>query len=239
MFEEKFNELLTSEQQAYDLLNFIGTAEFEIELINFTKSGFREAIWRTFPSQESKSKVMLGLTFIALKYYNGALWPHVFDKYISINQDSKLLESKVRDNVLGLLTSKYSCERKHYQIPVMNAVVPFNYASNYIEFVNDIYVKNLDCDLSLYNIDEELDNVFNSIGKNLSDTDDSFKYNYEQNNTKVYKLIRATKNIIKTGIKRSELILFTKDILKKLDAYYKHFYKNGTILQHSLMIAKN
>lgn len=221
MFEEELKELLNSETQAYSLLKYINNDEFEAELISFTKKGFVEILWRAFPSQESKNLVMLCLTFIALKYYDGALWPHVYEKFSDIYQDQKLLESKIRDGVLSSLTIKYNCERKHYQIPVMNAIVPFTYASNYIEFASDIYVKNLDCNISEYNIDEEIENVFNAIGGSLTDSDDSFKYNYEQNNTKTYKLIRATKNIIRSGFKRNELLLFTRDIIKKLDNFYK------------------
>lgn len=221
MFREILDELVNNETQAYSLQKYIGDNEFENEIIEYTKKGFVESVWKSFPSQETKNLVILGLTFIALKYYDGSLWPHVCDKYSTVLQDSQLLESKIRDNVLSPLTSKYNCDRKHYQIPVINAIVPFNYASNYIEFVNDIYIKNLDCNLLNYNVEEEIENVFNAIGRHLSDADDSFKYNFEQNNTKVYKLIRATKNIIKTSIKRQELVLLTKEILKKLDNYYK------------------
>lgn len=221
MFEEELNELLNSKTQAYSLLKHLNDPIFEDELILFTKKGFKEVLWHSFPSQESRDLVILGLTFLALKYYDGALWPYVYEKFFDIFPDQKIMESKIRDGVLSLLATRYNCERKHYQIPVMNAVVPFKYASNYIEFANDIYVKNMDCNISEYNIEEEIENVFKAIGGSLNDSDDSFKYNYEQNNSKTYKLIRATKNIIRTGFKREELLLFTKDIIKKLDNYYK------------------
>ena len=232
MFEEELKDLLNSEMQAYSLLKYIDNSEFETELISFTKKGFAETLWQAFPSQESKNLVMLCLTFIALKYYDGALWPHVYEKFSGIYQDQKLLESKIRDGVLSSLITKYNCERKHYQIPVMNAIVPFKYASNYIEFANDIYVKNMDCNISDYNIEEEIENVFNAIGESLTDSDDSFKYNYEQNNSKTYKLIRATKNIIKSGFKRKELVLFTKDIIRKLDNYYTGKKLSTTLMNH-------
>lgn len=221
MFEEELKELINSKTQAYSLLKHLNDPIFEDEIISFTKKGFKEVLWRSFPSQESRDLTILGLTFLALKYYDGALWPYVYEKFSDIFPDQKIMESKIRDGVLSLLTTRYNCERKHYQIPVMNAIVPFKYASNYIEFANDIYVKNMDCNISEYNIEEEIENVFKAIGGNLNDSDDSFKYNYEQNNSKTYKLIRATKNIIRTGFKRDELLLFTKDIIKKLDNYYR------------------
>lgn len=220
MFDEELQFLLNSPVQAYSLLKYLGNEDFERELIKFTQSGFAALMWSTFPSQKSRDLVMLGLTFIALKYYDGALWPHVYEKYSGIYNDQKILESKIRDGVLSLLTSKYNCERKHYQIPVMNSIVPFNYASDYIEFVHDIYVTNMECNLENVNVEEELLNVFNVIKEEMSDLDDIFQYNYEQNYSKTYKLIKATKNIIKSGIKLNELILFTKDIIKKLDNFY-------------------
>lgn len=234
MFEEILKEILDSDEQAYSLIEYVGNAEFESELIEFTKCGFREAIWRTFPSEKSQRLVMLGLTYIALGYYDGALWPHVCEKYSSVYNDPKLIEFKIRDNILGLFTKKYHCERKHYQIPVINAVVPYNYAHNYIKFVNDIYAKNLDCDLSSWdNLDEEIENVFNAISNKLSDADDSFKYSYDSD-IKVYKLIKAIKSIIKTEVKRQELVLFTKDILRNLDSYY-----NGRDIESSYYIRQS
>ncbi|MGM9665873.1 MAG: hypothetical protein ACI3XX_04980 [Eubacteriales bacterium] len=222
MYENRLEEILNSEFKAYELLDFIDNDEFENELIDFTQKGIKEVILRNFPLENSKRLTMLALTFIALKYYDGGLWNHVYEKFNFLEYEDKLIESKIRDNVLGQLTTKYHCERKHYQIPVMNSIIPLSYASNYIEFVNDIYTRNFDCDLSAYRkeLDEELEKIFNAIKDKLTDSDDTFNYNYEQSNKKTYKLIRATKNIIKTGVKKPELILITKEILKKLDAFY-------------------
>ncbi|MBS7401877.1 MAG: hypothetical protein KIG16_05180 [Eubacteriales bacterium] len=160
MFEEKLHELLENEQQTYALLDLLNNEIFEKELIKFTEDAFRQTVNLSFVPEESKKKVMLGLTFIALKYYDGALWPHVCNKYNSIACDDKLLISQIRDNVLNFYTKKYNCDRKQYQIPVINSIVPFHYAPSYIEFVNDIYVKNLDCDLVSYDLNEEINNVF-------------------------------------------------------------------------------
>ena len=222
MYENRLGEILNSEFKAYELLDFIDNDEFENELIQFTQYGIKEAVLRSFPSENSRKLTMLALTFIALKYYDGGLWNHVCEKFDFLGYEDKLIESKIRDNVLGQLTSRYHCERKHYQIPVMNSVIPLSYVANYIEFVDDIYTRNLDCDLSAYRkeLDEELENIFNAIKDKLTDNDDTFNYNYEKSNKKAYKLIRATKNIIKTGVKKQELILITKEILKKLDAFY-------------------
>ncbi|MBQ7225528.1 MAG: hypothetical protein IJX02_02875 [Clostridia bacterium] len=222
MYENRLEEILNSEFKAYELLDFIDNDEFEKELIEFTQYGIKESVLRSFPSENSRKLTMLALTFIALKYYDGGFWNHVCEKFDFLGYEDKLIESKIRDNILGQIISKYHCERRHYQIPVMNSIIPLSYAANYIEFVDDIYTRNLDCDLSAYRkeLDEELENIFNAIKDKLTDNDDTFNYNYEKSNKKAYKLIRATKNIIKTGVKKQELILITKEILKKLDAFY-------------------
>lgn len=74
MFEEELKELINSKTQAYSLLKHLNDPIFEDEIISFTKKGFKEVLWRSFPSQESRDLTILGLTFLALKYYDGALW---------------------------------------------------------------------------------------------------------------------------------------------------------------------
>ena len=53
MFEEILKEILDSDEQAYSLIEYVGNAEFESELIEFTKCGFREAIWRHFMKERN------------------------------------------------------------------------------------------------------------------------------------------------------------------------------------------
>ncbi len=117
-----FDELVKSEAQAYPLLNYIDDAEFEVALVEYSKKAILECVKFILPSQEAKDKALFALTFIALKYYDGALWRHVCRLFDNVGSDNLLVENRLRENVLNPLAEKFKCERKQYQIPVMNVL---------------------------------------------------------------------------------------------------------------------
>ena len=131
------------------------------------------------------------------------------------------MEKNILNKVLKPLTEKYNCKGNYYQIPVINAIIPFKYLADYFDFAHDIYVKNLDCSLEC-DLEQEIKTVFNSIANMLNDKDDNFSYQYDKNSSKTYKLIIATKTIIKSGFKQDELILITKNIIHKINDYYNN-----------------
>lgn len=231
MYKNELEKMLNKTNYTYDFMFYLTDENFENELIEFVISSVKLCIINSFPKEEDIKKVLFGLTFLALKYYDGSLWPYIFEKFAKYNIDQKLLENKIRYNVLDNLVAKYRLGRSQIQVPVMNSLVPVNYSSDYFVFVDDIYTKNLDCNLNDFDVDEELENVFIAIQSSMNDDSDSFQYNYEQKTSKTYKLIKATKNIIRTGIKREELIHLTKDYIKKIDSYYsgKSIYINDYI----------
>ncbi|MBO6022120.1 hypothetical protein J6P68_04785 [bacterium] len=143
----------------------------------------------------------------------------MYDKFCDIFKTQNEMEKCINDKVLKKLKTlkEYNCKQSYYQIPVMNAIIPFNYAKDYFEFVNDIYTKNFECNISECNVEEEIENIFKNLKDDLNDKNDLLDINYGQNNKKTYKLITATKKIIKSGFKLNELILFTSAIIHKID----------------------
>lgn len=221
MYHDFLNELINKNNISYSMLNYINDTNFEKELVEFTLPSIEYILHNQYIDEVHLKKIIILLTYIALVYYDGAFWPHVRKILQDKVDDFVLLESRIRDLVLGRLVDLFGCERRHSQIPVMYSILPFKYASNYFEFVHDIYTKNLDCHLTNFDLYEEIENVFGSIKNKLSESDDSFNYTYDgEGNVKTYKLLKSTKNIIRTGNKKSELVFFTVDILKKIDSYY-------------------
>ena len=221
MYSDFLSELISKNNISYNMLNYINDNNFEKELVEFVLPSIEYVFHHQYIDDVHLKKIIILLTYIALVYYDGSFWPHVREILENKVGDFVLLESRIRDLVLGRLVNLFGCERRHSQIPVMYSILPFNYASNYFEFVHDIYTKNLDCCLSNFDLYEEIENVFGSIKNKLSESDDSFNYAYDgEGNVKTYKLLKSTKNIIRTGNKKSELVFFTVDILKKIDSYY-------------------
>lgn len=218
MFKDELEKLLNDKMPAYSLMEYLNNQEFETELLAWTKKSFEEIKDCLYPFPEDKDKVIFCLTFLALKYYNGGnLWSYVYDKFCDIFKTQNEMEKCINDKVLKKLKEEYNCKQNYYQIPVMNAIIPFNYAEDYIEFVNDIYTKNFECDISESNVEKEIENIFKSLKDDLNDKNDLLDINYDQDNKKTYKLITATKKIIKSGFKLNELILFTSAIIHKID----------------------
>lgn len=218
MFKDELEKLLNDEMPAYSLMQYLNNQEFETELLAWTKKSFEEIKDCLSPFREDKEKVIFCLTFLALKYYNeGNLWSYVYDKFCDIFKNQHEMENCINDKVLKKLKQEYNCKQNYYQIPIMNAIIPFNYAKDYFEFVNDIYTKNFECNISECNVEEEIENIFKSLKDDLNDKNDLLDINYDQNNKKTYKLITATKKIIKSGFKLNELILFTSAIIHKID----------------------
>lgn len=220
MYNDILNKLIDTSNISYELLIYINNDEFQCELVDFSFHSINYILKNQQVNKFQFRSIMILLTYIALRYYNGSFWKHVRTLLEDRVNDFPMLEARIRDLILGRLVDMYGCERRHSQVPVMFSILPFKYAQNYYEFVHDIYVKNLDCSLSGLDIYEELENVFNSIKNKLTYDDDSFNYSFDTENVKVYKLLKSTKNIIKTGNRIDELRIFTVEMLKKLDAYY-------------------
>lgn len=221
MYDDEIKALLKEEQLGYSLIKYLNNIDFEKELIAITKQKGFDELKFSHPMQEAKEYVILALTFLALKYYDGSLWSYVHEKYPNIFKNQHEMEINILNKVLKPLTEKYNCKGNYYQIPVINAIIPFKYLADYFDFAHDIYVKNLDCSLEC-DLEQEIKNIFNSIANMLNDKDDNFSYEYDKNSSKTYKLIIATKRIIKSGFKQDELILITKNIIHKINDYYNN-----------------
>ncbi|MBO6021928.1 hypothetical protein J6P68_03750 [bacterium] len=73
MYDDEIKALLKEEQLGYSLIKHLNNIDFEKELIAITKQkGFYELTF-PHPMPEAKEYVILALTFLALKYYDGNL----------------------------------------------------------------------------------------------------------------------------------------------------------------------
>lgn len=231
MFIDTINNILKTKHYAYNLLNYVDDDEFQQQLIEYGSSRINRLINNNINLEDDYELILLTMTYVALRYYDGGFWKKFHELFRHLGYSQQVLEMNLRNKFLYFIAKKYNCNRKYYQIPVMEAIVPLRYADDFFEFVHDIYVKNLNCDLINYNLDEEIEFVFNGIKDKLTDDDKAFDYKFENDSVKTYKLIQAIKNIIKTGLNIEELKIFTTDVLRKIDAYYngKDVYINSYI----------
>ena len=73
MYDDEIKALLKEEQLGYSLIKYLNNIDFEKELITITKQKGFDELRFSHPMQEAKEYVILSLTFLALKYYDGNL----------------------------------------------------------------------------------------------------------------------------------------------------------------------
>ena len=228
MYKLEIERIFRSNNHALELTKYVNDDIFMDEFVEFTKPALIEAKYNSFIDSNTEKKIFMAFTFVALKHYDGRLWDHFYKYYECDSLSQRDIYHKIRINVFSQWVKGYHCDtnkrEQTYQIPVIESVIPFYYATKYIDFVFDIYEKCFE--YSLENVDEELDLFFNAT-RELLQTDDGTTDTFENQNTdgssKTYVLIQGIKRIIKySNFKNKERQLkeFTKQFLLRIDNYY-------------------
>ena len=236
MYKTEIERIFKSNNHALELTKYVNDDVFMDEFVEFTKPALLEVKYNSFIDSDTEKKIFMAFTFVALKHYDGRLWDHFYKYYVCDNLSRREIYYKIRINVFSQWVKGYHCDtnkrEQTYQIPVIESVIPFFYATKYIDFVFDIYEKCFE--YSLENVDEELDLFFNAT-RELLQTDDGTTDTFENKNTdgssKTYVLIQGIKRIIKySNFKNKERQLkeFTKQFLLRIDNYYSQQNKIET-----------
>ena len=169
------------------------------------------------PLSEKKNYyiVIISLSFISLKFYDGGLWEYVGNIYKNLYR--MYSEQKIYRKILDILDLFSDKDKKRYiNFPISNAIVPEKYLDKYFEFMFDIYKINFQKSLP-DNINEELKFVFEGLSDSISGEKDDLEITVTN---KTYKLIKTTLSIIKDKKNIDSLIELSSNVLKYIDAYY-------------------
>ena len=228
MYQDEIERILNSSNQAFELTKYINDDIFMNDFVEYTKPAFLEAKYNSLIDSKTEKIIFMAFTFVALKHYDGKIWEHIYRYYETSELTAKDIYTKVRINVFSQWVKGYHCDtskrEQTYQIPVIESIIPFNYAAKYIDFVFDIYEKCFQ--YSLENVDEELELFFNATRELLQDDDgksDTFESKDNDGSSKTYILIQGTKRILKYANfknKVKQLKEFTKQFLVRIDNYY-------------------
>ncbi|MCR5786075.1 MAG: hypothetical protein K6G28_00010, partial [Acholeplasmatales bacterium] len=233
MYREELERILNSPNQAFELTKYVNDDLFIQEFVEFTRPYFISAKNDSIIDSITEKAVFMAFTFVALKHYDGKIWEHIYKYYEAPTLTQRDIYNKVRINVFSQWVKGYHCDtskrEQTYQIPVIESIIPLQYAIKYIDFVFDIYEKCFQ--YSLENVDEELDLFFDATRDLLQADDgksDTFENTDSDGSSKTYILIQGTKRILKYDFKNKvkQLKEFTKQFLLRLDNYYG---QQGTI----------
>lgn len=241
---EKF---LNNQSIAYDLIQYFKQEDFEQEIIQLADRAVEDSFKFELPA-ERKALVVVAITVIAIRYYDGNLWEHIrrlFSNTYNGDHDLKA-DAKIR-SMLQLFKKdcKYTDAESLVAVPLIAAGVTHYWLQPFFDFCFAIYKANL---LSRRNIGEtelrqELLNTFEAmkIGNYLSDKEDIIRIGKSHS----YKLSKFTQSALLTGTNLDGIsnigTYCVKSIIKclnnepfKIHPYYKeafeswkkHFYSN-------------
>lgn len=216
-FKNKANNLFTSNKVLGEtLFQYIYDEDFEKEL--YTYAARELYTYMNSYTEEYDFAIILGaLTFIAIKYYNGAYWEHVY-KYLKkdmFRMSEQVFSSKVRECIRENCNNKVNSSRL-IDFPVMNAIIPFNYMDDFFTFCFDIYFYNFRCSLKDFRRDD-LVFIYDSLRSKMSESANEFTV---KGLNKTYVLLKSTQNMIISGFGIESLINVTENVIRMIDNFY-------------------
>lgn len=217
MMNQLVNKLSANKLIGLDLLQIAGNNELKKKIhkraIEHLKVNYKKS---SVVLYEGINEIVVSLVIIALDHYDGSLWDHVQDEY----NDLYVGRSEQRVNALIrriLAQSSNEPNNRYINYVIRQTITPSYFVPDFITFAFDIYKDTFKCELidNSNILNEVLANVFIDISSKYESKNNQFK-----SKAKSYKLIKTIRDIIDNIDWFSELIEYTKIILKYLDTYY-------------------
>lgn len=198
-----------------ELIKFYDDDEFFNQIHKKAEEIIKNSMEVSISNLEDYYEVIISLSIIALKYYDGNFWRYVQETYKELY--AKYSDQKIRGKINDILNKYKGNDLKRYiNYPIMNAIVPVKFLSNYFEFMYDIYKINFQKSLP-DNVEDELKYVFNGLNAYIQDEQDNLDLAVTN---KTYKLIKTTQSIIKKMDNLDELIKLSAQVIKYIDNFY-------------------
>lgn len=198
-----------------ELIKYIDDKEFIDYIHSKSEETIKNSMDVSISNLQDYYEVIISLSIIALKYYDGNFWSYVQEVYTQLYD--RYSDQKIRGKINDIL-GKYKNEdlKRYINYPIMNAIVPIKFLSNYFEFMYDIYKVNFQRSLP-DNLEDELKYVFNGLNSYIKDDQDDLDLAVTN---KTYKLIKTTQSIIKNSNNLEELIQLSSKVIRYIDNFY-------------------
>lgn len=198
-----------------ELIKFIEDDKFINNINQKAEQILQNSMNNSISQIQDYNEVIISLSMIALKNYDGNFWSYVEKNYPNLYKQYS--EQKIKGKINDILRKYKSDDTNRYvNYPIMNAIVPIKFISNYYEFMYDIYKVNFQRSLP-ENIEEELKYVFDGLRDEVKEDQDNLDIAVTN---KTYKLIKTTQSIIKKQTNIEELIQLSAKVIKNIDKYY-------------------
>ena len=217
MMNQLVGKLSADKLIGLDLLQIAGNDELKKKIhtraighlkVNYNKS--------SVVLYEGINEIVVSLVIIALDHYDGSLWDHVQDEYnnLYVGRSEQRVNALIRKI---LAQSSNEPNNRYINYVIRQTITPSYFVPDFITFAFDIYKDTFKCELidNSNILNEILANVFIDISSKYESKNNQFK-----SKAKSYKLIKTIRDIIDNIDWFSELIEYTKIILKYLDTYY-------------------
>lgn len=213
----KISKKFTSDEMLGEFLSqYLFDEEFEKELYILASKELYTYM-NSYTSEYNFSVILSALTFVALKYYDGSYWEHVYEhlKLDFFKMSDQVFSSKIRECLRENLKGKIKGSRL-IELPVINSIIPFNYMDAFFIFCYDIYFYNFRCSLKDFS-KEDLKFIYDSLRTKMSDSSNEFTV---KGLNKTYVLLKSTQNMIVSSYGIDSLINVTEKVIRMIDRFY-------------------
>lgn len=198
-----------------ELIEYIDDEEFIEYIHDKSEERIRNSMDISISNIKDYYEVIISLSIIALQYYDGNFWGYVKKVYAQLY--NRYSDQKIRGKINDILGKYRNKDSKRYiNYPIMNAIVPIRFLSNYFEFMYDIYIINFQRSLP-DNLEDELKYVFDGLRSYIKEDQDNLDLAVTN---KTYKLIKTTQAIIKNSNSLEELIRLSAKVIRYIDNFY-------------------
>lgn len=205
---------------ALDLISLFGNDEFENELYQEAFGYLEHIINDQAISKPQKLCVVIALTFIALKFYNGDLHSHIEEKAKQFFERKDYSYVRIQNAVYAVLGGfrqkmQYEDQKSYVAVPVIMSCAPYYRVFDLFKLSYDIYKKKLlfDEDISDEQIYGKVKETLESIRKrDLIDYSDRIKGTN-------YLMSKYTQSCIYTGVELPSLVSIITNCIRYIIDY--------------------
>lgn len=202
-----------------DLINILDNEKTIQEIHNRAETQLMMALSSRNVFQVNQDIIVVSLALIALLNYDGNYYKNVRETYteVYVRYSEQKIEGMIR-TILGRykIQKTSSSRRRIINVALENAIVPQAFLSGFFDFIYDIYKLNFEYDLPEEPY-EDFRFVFDGLRNSMQSEGDDISINVTQ---KTYKLIEATKQLIKRGDGLDAIIKLSVIIVNIIDKRY-------------------
>lgn len=220
--DEKINDLISKvnndESIALDLISLFGDESFENDLYEEAFKYLENIINSISITKPQRLCIVVALSFIALKYYDGDYYSHFKEKANSFFERTDYANGRIQNAIYAVLADfrpkmKYEDQKSYVAVPVIMSCAPHYRVFDLFKLSYDIYKKKL-----LFDEDISDKQIFSKVKETLGSIKEKRLIDYSDNSDRIkgtnYLMSKYTQSCIYSGVELTSLISIITDCIR-------------------------